>query len=111
MINKNQIMKTIELKKVKEKVVVNNSQQEAEIKTIDLLKVAINAPSQGGYSVSEMSQRLKLLDVVDQAEKSNEDKVSFEDSDFEVLKKLVKDTKWAIISRTVVDFVTEFDKQ
>lgn len=103
-------MKTIELKKVSEKLIVNNAQVETEIKTIDLLKVAINAPAQGGYSVSEMSQRLRLFDAVDQAEKNNDGKVAFEDSDFEALKKLVKDTKWSVVSRSVVDFVNEFDK-
>ena len=103
-------MRKIELKKVEETVLINNKQIKTEISYSDLLKVAINAPAQGGYSVSEMSQRLKLFDAVDQAEKNNDGKVAFEDSDFEALKKLVKDTKWSVVSRSVVDFVNEFDK-
>lgn len=103
-------MKTLELKKVEETVVVNNQQVKTEIQTSDLLKIAINSPVQGGYTVTEMAQRLKMLDIVDKAEKSNAIVVDFEDADFTVLAKLVKDTKWNVISRTIVDFVSEFDK-
>jgi len=103
-------MKTLELKKVEETVVINNQQVKTEISYLDLLKIAVNAPSQGGYTVSEMGQRLRILDVINATEKANDNKIAFEDADFTVLSKLVKDAKWSVISRTIVDFVGEFDK-
>ena len=102
-------MKTIKLKKVEEVVIHNNQEVRTEIKYSELLRVAINNPVQGGYTVSDMAQRIKLLDVVSKAADSNE--VHFEDADYNVLKTLVKDTKWSIISKTIVDFVNEIDKQ
>lgn len=102
-------MKTIKLKKVEEVIIHNNQEVKTEIKYSELLRVAINNPAQGGYTVSDMAQRIKLLDVVSKAEGSEE--VSFEDTDFITLKNLVKETKWSIISKTIVDFVNELDKQ
>lgn len=107
-------MKSIILKRVEEVVMatIKETTQSAkvEIATIDLLKIAINTPVQGGYSVSEMSQRIRLLDAVEKAEKEKATEIQFEDKDYEYLSILVKSTKWGIISRTIVEFVQEFDK-
>lgn len=103
-------MKTLDLKKVSEKLVANNQLIETEIAYIDLLKIAINSPSQGGYSVSEMAQRIRLLDTVETAEKVGANSVSFEDSDYQALAKLMKEAKWSVLSRTIVEFVSQFDK-
>ncbi len=107
-------MKTVSLKKVEEVVIITIKEAtqpaKIEIATTDLLKIAINSPVQGGYSVSEMLQRIKLLDTVEKAEKENATEVQFEDADYQTLGALVKSTKWGIISRTIVEFVQEFDK-
>lgn len=100
-------MKTIELKKEKEIVVVNNKELEMDMYTYELLESVINSPLKEGFTTSEMASRLKLLDVI----KQNKDQKSFnlEDSDFNYLGGLVKNMKWAIISRFILDFAKQFD--
>lgn len=102
-------MKILELKKFEEIVVVDNQQIKTEIKYSDLIKSAVNTPVEGGYTVSEIAQRIRILDIIESAEKIKADKVEFEDSDFSVLSNLVKNTKWSVISRTIVNFVNEFN--
>lgn len=109
-------MKIIDLKTSKENVIVNNKTIEIDITTVELLKTTINSPVQGGYSVSEMMTRIKLLDKVQEVEKSIKDgniptTIAFEDSEFTHLGKLVKDSKWVILSKFIVDFTQSFDKK
>jgi hypothetical protein len=103
-------MKTIQLKTTEEVVIQNNQQIKTEIKTIELLKVALNSPVQGGYTVSDMAQRIKILDNIEKADKANSTEFQLEDTDYQALATLVRDTKWSVISRTIVNFVNEFDK-
>lgn len=103
-------MKTVQLKTVSERLNINNQIIETEIKYTDLMKLAINSPVQGGYSVSEMSQRIRLMDTIEKAEKTAVTEIQFEDTDYAVLAKLMKDAKWSVISKAIVEFVQEFDK-
>ncbi len=102
-------MKTIELKNVTEKLTIGGREQDLEITTIDLLKTAINSPVQGGYSVSDMLTRIKLLELIGKAEVNKDTTVQFEDVDFTYLGKVVKETKWAVLSKTILEFVQLFD--
>lgn len=106
-------MKTIELVREKETVTINGRNQELEINTLDLLDTAINAPVKGGYSVSEMSTRLRLIDKVREVRTSpgTPTTITFEDADFKALKQMVADTKWSILSKNILDFCQSFDKQ
>ena len=54
-------MKSIELKVAKE----NIGGRDTFLTTYDLLKSAINNPTQGGFNVDEMIKRLRLLGEVD----------------------------------------------
>ena len=108
-------MKTIELIKEREDVVINGKTQEIEIGTLELLDTAINSPAKGGYSVSDMLTRIKLLDIVREVRKSQEDgnlptTISFEDADYKILAQLVKETKWSILSRVILEFCQSFEK-
>lgn len=103
-------MKTVQLKTVNEKLIINNQLSEIEIKYVDLLKMAINTPVQGGYSISEMSQRIRLIDTIDKAEKEGSTSIQFEDTDYIALAILMKDAKWSVISRSIIEFVQEFEK-
>lgn len=102
-------MKTIEFKSTKEKLTVGGREQELDITTVDLLKTAINNPVQGGYSVSDMLLRLKLLDLVTKESDLGEKSVQIEDADFAQLGRIVKETKWAVLSKTILEFVKLFD--
>lgn len=103
-------MKTIKLRKDTEKLNINNTQVETEVKTIELLKVGLNSPVQGGYTILDIAIRVKLLDLIEKAEKENLSELEIEDADFKALAKIIKDTKWSVISRSILNFVNEFDK-
>ena len=104
-------MKTIELKSVKEKVTLGGREMEIDIISTDLLKTAINSPAQGGYSVSDMMLRVKLLALVEDAVKYKNTNIEFEDADFKQLGKLVWNTKWSIVSKTIIEFCQLFPEK
>lgn len=104
-------MKTLELIKEKENVLVGNKTQEVEISSLDLLEVAINNPVKGGYSAKDMLTRIKLLDVVEATRKlETPTTITFEDEHFKALKEMVADTKWNVVSRTILKFCDEIEK-
>ena len=109
-------MKTIKLKANKELI----NDQETIFSTYHLLKMAINNPSEKGFDVDEMMQRLKIMSVLDEhKDKFNDLKednldvqaeVSFEDADFKKLQELYRNMKWAVISQTIVDLKKQLDE-
>ena len=113
-------MKSIELKVAKE----NIGGRETFLTTYDLLKSAINNPTQGGFNVDEMIKRLRLLNEVDKHKELFDIKpedfkdemldkkatLELEDADYTKLKELFKEMKWGVVSKTIVDLHTEFEK-
>lgn len=113
-------MKPIELKVTKEFI----QGRDTFLTTYDLLKSAINNPSQNGFTVEEMMQRLRLLDKLDahkglfeiNAKDFNDSMLErtatleLEDSDFNKLKELFKEMKWGVISKTIVELSKELNK-
>jgi hypothetical protein len=113
-------MKSIELVVAKE----NIGGRDTFLTTYDLLKSAINNPTQGGFNVDEMIKRLRLLGEVekhkDLFEINPEDfkddfldrkaTLELEDADFTKLKELFKEMKWGVVSKTIVDLSNQLDK-
>ena len=109
-------MKTIKLTAQKETI----NDQETIFSTYHLLKMAINNPSEKGFDVDEMMQRLKIMAVLDQHKDKfsdlNEDNIgieaeaSFEDADFKKLQELYRQMKWAVISQTIIDLKKQLDE-
>ena len=113
-------MKSIELKVAKE----NIGGRDTFLTTYDLLKSAINNPTQGGFNVDEMIKRLRLLSEVDKYKSTFEIEegkfddtllerkaiLELEDADYTKLKELFKEMKWGVVSKTIVDLHTEFEK-
>jgi hypothetical protein len=113
-------MKSIELKVSKETI----NGRETFLTTYDLLKSAINNPTQGGFNVDEMVKRLRLLNKVDEHKEmfeikpedfkdemlENKATLDLEDADFAKLKELFKEMKWAVVSNTIVELHNEFEK-
>ena len=118
-------MKSIELSVTKELLPSKNGMQETFLTTYDLLKSAINNPTQGGFNVDEMIKRLRLLvevekhkDLFDIKLEEFKDEVlerkatlELEDADFTKLKELFKEMKWGVVSKTIVDLSNQFDKE
>lgn len=104
-------MKKIQIKKTTEKLLINGSLTDVEISTLELIKTAVNynPPGSGGFSVQEMSSRFRILDAVEEFEKNenpeSSDTLLLEDADYENLKMYVTNTRWGVISKTIIDFV------
>jgi hypothetical protein len=117
-------MKSIELVVAKETLPTKNGMQDTFLTTYDLLKSAINNPTQGGFNVDEMIKRLRLLGEVEKHKdlfEINQDNfkddmldrkatLELEDADFTKLKELFKEMKWGVVSKTIVDLSNELDK-
>ena len=99
-------MKSIQLKTVKEKVLFNSAEIEQEFKTIELIKQAVNFTVPAGFNASDMINRIRILDVLDF---TKDEILNLEDADYENLKKYVKETRWGIVSRTILEFIKEFE--
>ena len=109
-------MKTIKLTANKEQL----NDTETIFSTYHLLKMAINNPSEKGFDVDEMMQRLKIMAVLDTHKETFKDlkednldvqvEVSFEDADFKKLQELYRNMKWAVISQTIVDLKKQLDE-
>ncbi len=101
-------MKSIELKTVKETVSINGTETDQEFKTIELIKGAVNQQPAGGFDFQDMTDRLRILGAL---EKVNGDaELQLEDKDYENLIKYVKQTKWGVLSKTIVEFINTFEK-
>lgn len=92
-------MKTLENK---ETTIVQNV--DGSIKPLtytDLLKICLNNPPQGGFSVTEMRQRLKIIDSLETAN----GKIKLEDADYVLTSTCVKDFKWAQMHKDILEFI------
>ena len=117
-------MKSIELKVAKELLPSKEGMQQTLLTTYDLLKSAINNPTQGGFNVDEMIKRLRLLNEVDKhkdlfeitdgkfddAILERKATLELEDADFAKLKELFKEMKWGVVSKTIIEIHNDFDK-
>ena len=117
-------MKSIELKVAKELLPSKEGMQQTLLTTYDLLKSAINNPTQGGFNVDEMIKRLRLLNEVDKhkdlfeitdgkfddAMLERKATLELEDADYTKLKELFKEMKWGVVSKTIIEIHNEFDK-
>jgi len=113
-------MKSIELVVAKE----NIGGRDTFLTTYDLLKSAINNPTQGGFNVDEMIKRLRLLGEVEKHKELFDIKpedfkdellerkatLELEDADFTKLKELFKEMKWGVVSSTIVELSKQLDK-
>jgi hypothetical protein len=114
-------MKTITLKFGKERI----ADVDTFFSTLSLLKAALNnIPQNSGISVTDMSNRLKILDILnkhpecDAEEGKFEERhlsirkeVELEDADFETLKKLYSEIKWKVVAKFVVELSDELNSK
>ena len=85
-------MKTIENKKT-------NVPGSVE-KYSDLIMHCVKNPPKGGYDISEMRRRIRVMDVT---EKGGEI-LEFEDADFDCVKKCVKNMRWGFVHQEIINF-------
>ena len=94
-------------KKLELKVITLNEEgaPEQTIKYEDLIKNSVNYISreQGGLNVEQQRQRIKILDALEKAKGTLE----LEDSDASILQQLVKDTKWLVVNKGIIQFADD----
>lgn len=78
------------------------------LNTKNLIISALENPTEGGFSVTEMRNRLKVMDKVHTL---NEEStvLELEDAEFDTLKSAVKQVKWAILDKFIVEFEDSFN--
>lgn len=67
----------------------------------DLIMLCIKNTPQGGYDVSEMRKRIKIMDILEKGENTFE----FEDADFKCVQECVKIMRWGFIHKEFVNFI------
>jgi len=91
-------MKTLELKQTKLKL---NQDGNASYK--DLILLCVNAPKQGGFTITEIKSRLQIVDAVEKAG----DTLQLEDTPADLLNEIVSDFKWGSVHADIVQFVED----
>ena len=77
-----------------------------EIKYSELLKTCLNVVPKEGFTPSEMRTRLRILDILEKANGT----IELEDADSQLTKKLVADMRWIVLSKDIVAFTEEVEK-
>ena len=70
---------------------------------INLLEILKNAPAEG-FSVDEVRKAVKAIDLLEVAKKE----VSFEDADWEFVKKAVSEAKFRVATKELSEFLDCF---
>lgn len=78
------------------------------LNTKNLIISALENPTEGGFSVTEMRNRLKVMDKID-ALNEESTVLELEDAEFDTLKGAVKQVKWAILDKFIVEFEDSFN--
>lgn len=91
-------MKTLELKQTKLKI---NQDGNASYK--DLILLCVNAPKQGGFTITEIKSRLEIVDAVEKADGS----LQLENSAAQLLQEIVSEFKWGSVHADIVQFVED----
>jgi len=103
------------MKKFKiEKTDVKNSNVRFGIKTVDdfeldytdLIEVALDTPPQGGFIPKDIRERNRIQKIMDEAK---DGVISFEDADWENLKKIIKASRWMVRNKDLEKFLQLFE--
>lgn len=108
-------MKKIELFKEVENVTVKNPQNqlqqiEIDFDTVSLIRQTLNFCPKDGYFSDDLLFRVKILHKLDSV-KDGDTELLLEDADYNMLAKIVKETKWNILSKSIGKFLGQFIKE
>jgi hypothetical protein len=100
------------MKVIKNKTIALGANQEdpkqkQNITVAQLAKSCVNAPTKEGFSTDDMRKRIKILEVLENAT----DVISLEDTDFQEAVKCVKDMRWGICDKGIIEFCDLFEKE
>lgn len=101
----------IQLKTKKEFITLSNGERkEIVISTTNLIRNAIDSIPKEGVTASEMRNRIKILDKLDNAIEKDLKELELPEELFKYLGEITKDMKWTVISSIIVDFDETFNK-
>ena len=96
-------MKTITNKKVSWKW----KGEDFDTDTFGMLRTALeNIPAEG-LKISQMRDRLNLLDKLNEAK---DDQIKFENAEFKLLFSMMQAQSWVVITQEIADFYAELEK-
>ena len=81
--------------------------ESVEVKYTELLKSAVNAQKEGGFSPVEMRERLRILEAL---EKSKNGEIRLEADDIKLLAELVKGQRFSIVHQGFIDYADYIQK-
>jgi hypothetical protein len=71
----------------------------------DLIEVSLDIVPQGGFTPKDIRERNRIQDALDSmVDKS----IGLEDSDFEVLEKIIESSRWPLRDRDLGEFLRKF---
>lgn len=76
-----------------------------EFKYRDVLVMILSAPRQSGFQITEVRQRLKMIEKIE----APGDLVYFTEPEYLDLKTKINQFQWGMISKEIVQFVDEFE--
>ena len=72
----------------------------------ELIKACLNNVPQGGFTPQEMKERMKILDVLETANGT----IDLEDADAKKMKDCVKQMKWGLLDKNLIEFIDSVEK-
>ena len=72
---------------------------------LELLQTCVRAAPPGGLDLSEMEKRLRVLRVLEEAEKDKKKTVDMEDADVETLQHCVAMFRWTGVHEEILTFL------
>ena len=100
-------MKTIENKKtgIKEKAIKFGGSETKEVDYKDLINISLDIIPQGGFNVSDVEKRLRIKS---QLKSIKDNKIKLEDSDYQSLVTIVKNSRWPYYDEELGEFLSTF---
>ena len=97
-------------------LIKQNGDAEKKADFVDLIETCLDIVPQGGFTPKDIRDRNRIQDTIDKFRKKDpstkdSDTVSFEDSDYENLSKIVKSSRWTSRDKTLQKFLSIFDKE
>lgn len=77
-----------------------------EVQYSELIKTCLNNVPQGGFTPQEMKERMKILDVLETANGT----IELEDADAKKMKDCVKQMKWGLLDKNLIEFIDSVEK-